>query len=401
MTMPVRTVTDTERRARLGVRHALATPVPDVLAAARSVVCLHATEPTSVYLSAWARSRASRAEVEAALHTERSLVKQLAMRRTLFAVPVDLLPAVRGSAAARVAAQQAALLARSVVAGGVARDGAAWVEDACAQVLARLQEGAATTSQLRQRLPVLTERLPRPESPAAAAAPVASRVLTVLAASGEVVRGANDGSWTTSRPIWTPLQDWLAEPAPPLTEADGYAELVRRWLWAYGPGTEADLVWWLGSTKTSVRRALADADATPVRLQDGTPAWLHPHDVELVGEPEPWAALLPALDPTTMGWRERAFHLDAAQVPTVYDRAGNGLPTAWWCGRIVGGWAQRPDGSVVITGDAHLPRDAVCALEDEAASLTEWLDGHVIRTGFQQPLDEPNPGNTSAERAGR
>ena len=65
----------------------------------------------------------------------------------------------------------------------------------------------------------------------------------------------------------------------------GYAELVRRWLWAYGPGTEADLVWWLGSTKTSVRRGLADVDATPVRLHDGTPAWLHPHDVDVVGDP--------------------------------------------------------------------------------------------------------------------
>src|SRR4051812_5549427 len=98
MTSPVRTVTDAERRARLGVRHALAEPVPDVLSAARAVVCLHATEPSSVHLSARARCGASPAGVDAALYTERSLVKQLAMRRTVFAFPVDLLPAVRGSA---------------------------------------------------------------------------------------------------------------------------------------------------------------------------------------------------------------------------------------------------------------------------------------------------------------
>jgi hypothetical protein len=98
----MRTVTDAERRARLGVRHALAEPASDVVAAARAVVCLHATEPTTVHLSAWARSGAARTEVDSALYGDRSLVKQLAMRRTVFAVPVDLLPA------ARVAAQQRA-----------------------------------------------------------------------------------------------------------------------------------------------------------------------------------------------------------------------------------------------------------------------------------------------------
>jgi hypothetical protein len=105
------------------------------------------------------------------------------MRRMLFAFPVDLLPAVRGSAVARVAAQQKALLARSVVTGGLAADGVRWVDQACAQVLTRLRQTPASTRQLREQLPLLAERLPRPESPAAPPAPVAARVLTVLAAT--------------------------------------------------------------------------------------------------------------------------------------------------------------------------------------------------------------------------
>lgn len=392
---PRRTVSDAERRARLGVRHGLGASVSGVVAAARAVVCLHATEPTTVYLSAWARSRASRAEVDAVLYAERSLVKQLAMRRTLFAVPVDLLPAVRGSAAARVAAQQRALLARGVVAGGLSEDGSGWVDAACVEVLGQLRHMPASTSQLRASLPRLAARLPRPESRAAPPAPVAARVLTVLAATGEVVRGANDGAWAVSRPVWTRVEEWLDQPAPPLAEADGYAELVRRWLWAYGPGTETDLVWWLGATKTSVRRALTEISAVPVQLQDGEPAWLHPDDFDEVAEPDPWAALLPALDPTTMGWRQRAFHLDRSVRLAVYDRAGNGLPSAWWCGRIVGGWQQQNDGSVVLTNTAGLSRPAMRALKQEADLLTEWLDGHPIRTSFQRPLEGPTPNNPS------
>ena len=46
-----------DRRARLARRHRLAPEAraTDVVEAARSLVCLHATTPSSVYLSAWAR----------------------------------------------------------------------------------------------------------------------------------------------------------------------------------------------------------------------------------------------------------------------------------------------------------------------------------------------------------
>ena len=67
---------------------------------------LHATEPATVYLSLHARvDGLTRADVDRALYDERTLVKQLAMRRTLFVFPRDLLPAAWGSASARVAAQ--------------------------------------------------------------------------------------------------------------------------------------------------------------------------------------------------------------------------------------------------------------------------------------------------------
>lgn len=106
-TPAVRLVTDQERRARIGVRHALAgsarASAPDD--AARSVVCLHATDPPSVHLSCWARSgTVSVDDVERALYETRSLVRQQAMRETIFLFPRELVPAVWGSAAARVAA---------------------------------------------------------------------------------------------------------------------------------------------------------------------------------------------------------------------------------------------------------------------------------------------------------
>jgi hypothetical protein len=145
-------------------------------------------------------------------------------------------------------------------------------------------------------------------------------------------------------------------------------------------------LWWLGATKTSVRRALADVGAAAVQLEDGAPAWVHPDDVDEVRAPEHWAALLPALDPTTMGWRGRAFHFEDATAAAVYDSAGNGRPTAWWDGRIVGGWAQHADGAVVIRPLTDLPDAAATALQHEADKLTGWLDGQVLRSNLKTPL---------------
>lgn len=380
-------ITDAQRRARLALRHGLEKPCGDVESATRAMTCWHATEPASVHLAVFARTGASRDEIDAALYQERSVVKQLAMRRTVFAFPADQLPAVWGSAAARVATQQRGQLARDVVKGGIAADGPAWVEEQTAAVHDLLRErGPMTTMQLRATLPALEARLRYAEGKAyGGELPIAPRVLTTLAASGVIVRGENDGGWKTSRPRWTATEDWLPDAAPALPEAEGYRALVSSWLRTFGPGTEADLVWWLGATKAAVRRALGELDLVEVDLESGAVGFVHADDVAPVEEPAPWAALLPALDPTTMGWKDRSFHL-GPHAEAIFDRNGNGGPTAWWEGRIVGGWRQTDDGTVVVVPAEPLGRDATRALAKKAAELTAWLDGDVVRSIYQSPL---------------
>jgi len=210
--------------------------------------------------------------------------------------------------------------------------------------------------------------------------PLAPRILAWLGASGELVRGRNGGHWRISRPVWTRMEAWLGGAPPPLDEAAGYAELVRYWLGTFGPGTEADLVWWLGSTKGAVRQALADVAAVSVSLEGGGIGWVLPGDEEPASDRvEPWAALLPVLDPTTMGWRDRDFYLDPQHTPYLFDSNGNGGTTAWWNGRIVGCWVQDGDGVVHVVPREDLGADARAALAAEAERLTAWLDG--VRIG--------------------
>jgi hypothetical protein len=382
----VRHVDDHERRARLGVRHALAAPVADTLAAARAVTCLHATEPASVHLAAWARCGATRDDVDRALYADRSVVKQLAMRRTVFAFPRELLPAVWGSASARVAEQQRRRMAKEMESTGVADDGAAWTAEHLALVRRMIeQDGPMTTAQVRAALPTLDARITRGKGRYQADVAVASSVIVTLAASGAILRGENDGGWKISRPRWTSAEAWLGERPDPLPEPEGYAALVAAWLRSFGPGTEDDLVWWLGSTKAAVRQALTDVGAVPVSLDDGDVGWLLPDDLDPVADPGPWAALLPALDPSTMGWKGRAFHV-GDHVEKVFDRNGNGGPTAWWHGRIVGVWCQQPDGRVEVVLAEEVPAAGRRALAARADELTERLDGDVVRSVYLSPL---------------
>ncbi|MGA8257643.1 MAG: winged helix DNA-binding domain-containing protein [Nocardioides sp.] len=380
----LRLVSDVERRSRLARRHALtaSSRVTSPEQVTRAMTVLHSTEPATVYLSCWARTEQMTVDdVDRALYVDRSLVKQLAMRRTLFVFPKDLLPAVWGSASARVAGTEGARMAKDVVAAGVSQDGVAWLDRARHLVLDALADepDGLGAVQIRERVPELAVRV------GGGSVWGVSRVLTHLGATADVVRAVNTGHWRTSRPRWTLMRHWLDEAPEPWPAADGYRELVRRWLETFGPGTENDIVWWFGSTKTIVRAALAELGAVAVDLEGGALGWVLPDDVDDEPAVEPWVALLPVLDPTVMGWKERSFYLGehAAQL---FDTNGNAGTTVWVDGRVVGAWVQDESGVVQVRLLEPATARVQTALDAEAARLTQWLDGTVVKTVYPSPL---------------
>jgi hypothetical protein len=198
-------------------------------------------------------------------------------------------------------------------------------------------------------------------------------VLFLLSADERIVRGRPRGSWVSSQFAWSPMEAWLPAGVDQMPPDAARAELVRRWLRAYGPGTPADLRWWTGWSARDVTAALRDAGAQEVALEEGAGMVL-PGDVDPVPEPEPWVRLLPALDPTIMGWIGRHWFL-GEHGPALFDRTGNAGPTVWCDGRVVGAWARRRDGEVAFRLLEDIGADATRAVEEEAARLAGWIGG--------------------------
>jgi hypothetical protein len=385
----MRSFTVAERRTRLARRHFLNTHATSPAHVAGDVVGLHATDPATPYLSLWARvPRFAVADLDAEIYESRALVKHLAMRRTLWVIRADDLPAVQAGASDRVAANEYRRLVADARKAGVCDDGDAWFDTAAAAVLAHLGEhGPTSAKDLRVALPELAGQYdPAPGKRWGGETPLAPRILTVLSVRGDIVRGPNDGSWTASRPRWTPMLDWLQSTPDTVSADHERTALVRRWLRAFGPATVTDIKWWFGNTLTWARQALADLAAVEVDL-DGTSGFVLPDDLDVEPDAEPWCALLPALDVTTMGWFDREWYLGGHRAQ-VFDTNGNGGPTAWCDGRIVGAWGQDADGRVELRFLEDVGRAGQQALQQRADELTEWLADVRISPRFPSPLSK-------------
>jgi Winged helix DNA-binding domain len=382
----VRRITVEERRARLARRHHLASSskAADMGTVARDLVGLHATDPVSVFLSAAARmKKPSAAAIEDALYEERSVLRMLAMRRTLFVEPLEFVPAVQSGASHAVAVRERARLVKFLTEAGIAADPGAWLRKVEKKALRALGPlGEATAGQLAAEVPELGSKLVLGQGKKyEATVSVSSRVLLLLAAEGRVARGRPRGSWVSTQYRWATAENWLGSAIEPVPVEEARAALVRSWLWSFGPGTLEDLKWWTGWNAGDVRKALSAIE--PVETEAG---FLLADDVAPVRAVRPWVALLPSLDATTMGWKERDWYL-GPHGPTLFDRMGNAGPTIWCDGRVVGGWAQRRDGEVVHRLLEDIGRSATAAVEKAAFQIQEFVGDIRYTPRFPTPLE--------------
>jgi Winged helix DNA-binding domain len=100
----VRTIAVQQRRCAMVQRHHLAGEADDPEAVTRALIALHATDPASVPVRARAQRRFDADRRRDALYARCSLVRWMAMRRTLFVFEREDLPTVQAAVSTPVAA---------------------------------------------------------------------------------------------------------------------------------------------------------------------------------------------------------------------------------------------------------------------------------------------------------
>ena len=358
---------------------------------AGNLVGFHGSDPASVFLSAWARLRNPKATVgklEKALYADRTLVRTLCMRRTMFVVPTELVPVVQAAVTEALLPGERRRTVQMVEQNGIAADGAAWLKEIEAATLGELSaRGEATGAELGKAVTGLGHQIPVGKGKTwAGTIGMSTRVLFLLSTAQRIVRGRPRGSWTSSQYRWSPIEAWLPGGVPVLDPGVARAELARCYLRTFGPATTNDVKWWTGWPLGHTRAALAAVGAVEVALES-SPAWVLPDDLETARAPAPWVALLPSLDPTTMGWQQRSWYL-GAHGSQLFDRNGNAGPTIWLDGRVVGGWAQRRSGEVVHRLLEDVGAETAAAVAVTAADLEQWLGEVRITPRFPTPLQK-------------
>lgn len=396
----MRKIADEERRARLGLRHGSARPLASAEDAVDAMVALHSSDPATVYLSTWARvGDFVPTDLEGALYERRSLVRMLGMRRTLFVVPVEVAAVMNEACTKALVPAQRRLLVRMLGEQGLVSPDRVerWVDRVAAETLDALAaRGEASARELTKDVPDLGLKLTFGEGKTwRASVGVSTRMLFLLATEGRILRARPLGSWISGQYRWARTVDWLGSPLAAMDHAEASAQLLTRWLRAFGPASSVDIRWWTGWTARLTAATLEAIGAVEVGLGSGV-GYVLPNDVEPVAKPEPWVALLPGLDPTIMGWKERDWYL-GAHASTLFDTNGNAGPSVWANGKVVGGWSHADEGQVVVKLLEPVDAKTKRMIEAERLRLQVWLGDVHIKPRFRTPLER----SLSGSRQGR
>ena len=305
----------------------------------------------------------------------------------MFVVADDLAPVVQSACTRSIASRLKRQYQQILESAGVAADIAAWWENVEIATLGALRcRGEATAQELGQHVPELKTQIRlAPGKAYEGMQSVATWMLMTLSAEGKIVRGRPRGSWISSQYRWAPIEAWLPRGMvePPVDAAQ--TRLVGEWLRNFGPGTLEDLKWWTGLTMGEVKRAVQALDVADVHLGESVGLVLA-SEADPPGASEPWVALLPALDPTPMGYAQRDWFL-GKHGPRLFDRSGNIGPTVWSDGRIIGGWAQRKNGAVVYELLEDVGREVSHRVDAAAEALAARLGAIRITPRFRTPLE--------------
>jgi Winged helix DNA-binding domain len=315
------------------------------------------------------------ARVRAALAEQRTLVKTWAVRGTLHLLPAEDLPLWTAALGTRTFRRPKSWYAYHKV----SEAEIAAIEETVPEVLSGrpiTRERLAAEVARRTRNPRLEEQLLSGWG----------ALLKLMAARGQLAFGppagggpGREGPQRPSTAVVTFIDPraWVADWADVEPE-DAVAEVVRRYLDAYGPADLDELVGWSALDKPVLRRAVAALGGELVEVDtEGSRGWLTRRAAAEVAAtvPSDIVRLLAGFDPYVVGALKQIAHLLSGPYRDRVSRTSGWIsPVLVAGGTVVGTWTQEVRGGtlrVAVEPFEPLPDAVSAATEGEAQ---RWAD---------------------------
>ena len=299
--------------------------IDDIVQITRDIGGLHATSATTPYLSLLARTNSFVKEnLQEELYQKKSLAKVTYVRKTLFILPDDMLPA-----------------AFSAV-----RRNAEVLTDQHLKYLQLSQKEYKNTA--KKILDILKNRgLTLKELKAEIGAiPDLMYIVRMMCFQGLLIRGAPMSGWKSSLHTYYPFKEYYLDMDKNMVkEKEAQCFVIKQYITNFGPVTENDITWWTGFSKSLVRELLKEIQnelsaATISGLEDqffilssqaSTIDGNQTHDFKSIN-------IVPCLDPYLMGYKNRDRYLDQKFFSYIFDRSGNATTTILFEGKVIGIW---------------------------------------------------------------
>lgn len=339
----------------------------DIVQVARDIYGLHATNPTTPYMSLFARARDfTREKLDDELYVKRSLGKIRCVRNTVHVLPRETIPIAFAATKGMVEPNSEGFLRTT----GVTRP---QYDDTSREILRILAGEGMSTALIKKRLGTGLNISP---------------VVNLMCDRGLLVRGRSDKGWKSNTHTYYVFSDYF--PGLELGSIDparAREMTVRQYLAGYGPVTVKDISWWSGFTITEVRGILGGLAHETARIDipdlGGDYVMLAAdRDALERSQPggQPTVNLLPALDPYLQGYKERRRYLDDRHYDMVFDRSGNSTSTILVDGRVVGVWdfSEGPEPAVKLFPLRQMDRKVLRLVEARARAVGGFLADRAV-----------------------
>ena len=357
----------------------------DILQIVRDIYGLHATGPTTPYVSLFARATDfTRDKLDEELYVKRTLGKIRCVRTTVHVLPSETIPIAFAATKSIVEPNSKEFLRYT---GGVTER---QYEDTSGEILRILKGKGMSTLQIKKELGTRLN---------------ISVIVNLMCDQGLLMRGRSDKGWKSNTHTYYLFSDYFPDIDLNATgPARARETTVRQYLAAYGPATVKDISWWSGFTMTEVRRILQTLARETAEVE--IPELKGPY-VMLTADlaalkrfrpsTQPVVNLLPSLDPCLMGYKERGRYLDDQHYDLAFDRSGNSTSTILVDGRVVGIWdfSEKPKPTVKLFMFHDMEKKVLRVVESRARAIGQFIGDETVAVEMcdrMVPLTQRNAG---------